>query len=294
MTSIKSYAVDTLMHATLTCMFMVHGVFPGMIVNGMRKATAALSLYYCDVYVVQLPRNHRFPMTKYAQTRKRVETLLQDSRDRYGRNQFKLIRRNGLKDINEGTAELSEDIRNHYSYAGGKDGQQQDFLDVVLTPSSFVSKEQAQLVHCGDYYDRFVKGSLTRSEEKALGFPWSRDLVRRTLASSLGTAQAAFDALETGFAGQIAGGTHHAFYDYGEGFCTFNDISIASALLLDKKPHHVRKILVIDLDVHQGNGTAKMFQNDDRVYTFSMHCKSNLFSKKQFGDRDVELPEGVG
>eukprot|EP01138_Halocafeteria_seosinensis_P012349 gb/GECG01012618.1/.p1 GENE.gb/GECG01012618.1/~~gb/GECG01012618.1/.p1 ORF type:complete len:312 (+),score=32.93 gb/GECG01012618.1/:1-936(+) len=260
--------------------------------------TTALSLYYCDVYVVKLPENHRFPMKKYAATRKRIESTLSTAMDASGQPKFSLIRRNRLTSVEDGPSlvqEIQRYNRKDSSVAPRRRRQEEHAaLDVVLTPSAFLSQEQAELVHESGYIQRFLTGSLRREEEKAVGFPWSRDLVRRTLASSLGTAQAAFDALETGFGAQIAGGTHHAFYDYGEGFCTFNDIAVAASMLLRWRSQQVKKILVIDLDVHQGNGTAKMFESDDRVYTFSMHCGSNLFSTKQFGNRDVEIREGSG
>jgi acetoin utilization deacetylase AcuC-like enzyme len=95
------------------------------------------------------------------------------------------------------------------------------------------------------------------------------------------------------FSCHIAGGTHHAFYDYGEGFCVFSDIAVAANLALLEYPNIVRKIVIIDLDVHQGNGNAVLFKDDSRVFTFSMHCKENYFSKKQSSDVDVELDAGT-
>lgn len=163
---------------------------------------------------------------------------------------------------------------------------------VVLTPAALLSRQQASLAHDAAYFDRFVAGELTKREQRVLGFPWSSSLVRRTLASSLGTAQAAMDAVECGFGAQLAGGTHHAFYDRGEGFCTFNDIAVAARLLQQRT--NVRRVMVVDLDVHEGNGTAAIFAGDSSVFTFNVHCSANIFSVRQGGDYDVEIPPGTG
>lgn len=98
---------------------------------------------------------------------------------------------------------------------------------------------------------------------------------------------------ESLFSGHIAGGTHHAFYNYGEGFCVFSDIAVACNLALKEYPDLVKKILIIDLDVHQGNGNAVLFRDDSRVFTFSMHCKDNYFSKKEESNVDIELEPGT-
>jgi acetoin utilization deacetylase AcuC-like enzyme len=96
------------------------------------------------------------------------------------------------------------------------------------------------------------------------------------------------------FAAHLAGGTHHAFYDYGEGFCIFSDIAVACNIALNENSHSISKIMIIDLDVHQGNGNAVLFLNNDKVFTFSMHCRENYFSKKQISDFDIELPAKCG
>ena len=123
--------------------------------------------------------------------------------------------------------------------------------------------------HDAEYWAKLKSLGLTRQEERRTGFPHSRELIAREIVIMEGTRQAAHFALEYGVAMNIAGGTHHAFTDRGEGFCLLNDIAIAAHDLLEKGL--AKQILVVDLDVHQGNGTAEIFRNDDRVYTFSMH-----------------------
>src|SRR5581483_1719933 len=127
---------------------------------------------------------------------------------------------------------------------------------------------------------------------RRIGFPWSPELVKRTLGSVGGTLSAAMDALETGFGGTLAGGTHHAFYAEGSGFCVFNDIAVAILWLRSKGL--VRRAAVVDLDVHQGDGTAQMFQADAEVLTTSVHCRANFPFRKQTSKIDVELEDGTG
>jgi len=126
---------------------------------------------------------------------------------------------------------------------------------------------------------------------RRLGFPWSAALVNRTCIAVGGTVLAAELALQTGLACNTAGGTHHAFYDFGSGFCIFNDLAIAARLLLQQGK--VRRVLILDLDVHQGDGTAAILQGDERIFTFSMHCSNNFPFHKQQSDLDVELPVGA-
>ena len=125
-----------------------------------------------------------------------------------------------------------------------------------------------------------------------LGFPWSAELVLRSRSSAGGTLAAAFAALEDGAAGNLAGGTHHAFADHGEGYCTFNDHAIAIRTLQNEG--RIRRAAVIDLDVHQGNGTAAIFAGDPDVFTFSMHGAKNFPFRKQRSSLDVELADGCG
>jgi acetoin utilization deacetylase AcuC-like enzyme len=146
--------------------------------------------------------------------------------------------------------------------------------------------------HDYDYWDKLKTLRLTRSEIRKTGFPLSEKLVEREITIANGTLQASLFALQYGAAMNIAGGTHHAFTDRGEGFCLLNDIAIAANYLLQSTP--VEKILVVDLDVHQGNGTAEIFANDDRVFTFSMHGRNNYPYRKEASDLDIELDNDTG
>ena len=143
--------------------------------------------------------------------------------------------------------------------------------------------------HQHAYYEKLKQLQLSKSEIRKTGFPLSERLVQREIHIMHGSVQAAIYALEHGVAMNIAGGTHHAFTDRGEGFCLLNDIAIASNYLLDN--NLVKKVLVVDLDVHQGNGTAEIFQKKKEVFTFSMHGASNYPMHKEQSDLDVALPD---
>jgi acetoin utilization deacetylase AcuC-like enzyme len=145
--------------------------------------------------------------------------------------------------------------------------------------------------HDLDYYNKLINQQLSPSEQRKIGFPQSPVLIERELVITRGTIDCALFALEYGCALNIAGGTHHAFAERGEGFCLLNDMAIAADYLLYKKL--VTKILVIDLDVHQGNGTAKLMENEPRVFTFSMHGKNNYPFHKEESDLDIPLPDGI-
>ena len=132
---------------------------------------------------------------------------------------------------------------------------------------------------------------LTPGEIRKTGFPLTKELVIREKTIMQGTVDAALFALENGVSMNIAGGTHHAFTDRGEGFCLLNDNAIAANYLLEKQLR--KKILIVDLDVHQGNGTAEIFRNDERVFTFSMHGKKNYPFHKEKSDLDIELEDGT-
>ncbi len=151
--------------------------------------------------------------------------------------------------------------------------------------------DELRLVHTGDYVHRFSDGALSSDETRRLGFPWSPDLVERSYRSVGGTVAAARAALTHGVAMNLAGGTHHAFPDHGEGFCVFNDVAVAIRAL--QREGRVRRATVIDLDVHQGNGTHAVFASDPSVFTFSMHGGKNYPFKKVAGDVDVELHDGT-
>jgi len=146
--------------------------------------------------------------------------------------------------------------------------------------------------HQPDYYQRLMRGQLTRAEERVTGFPWSAQLLEREITILDGTVECARRARQHGVALNIAGGTHHAFYDRGEGFCLLNDQAVAANYLLAHEPQ-VQKILVVDLDVHQGNGTAALFRDEPRVFTFSMHGARNYPHRKEQSDLDLPLPDGT-
>lgn len=146
-------------------------------------------------------------------------------------------------------------------------------------------------VHWPDYYHRLLVLDLTASEIRRIGFPLSHQLVERELRIAEGTVQSSLSALEKGIGFNIAGGTHHAGSNWGEGFCLLNDQAIAAHYLW--KRQGIDKIAIIDLDVHQGNGTAEIFKSRGEVFTFSMHGKNNFPFKKEISDMDVHLQDGI-
>ncbi|MCY1016450.1 histone deacetylase [Pyxidicoccus sp. MSG2] len=161
-----------------------------------------------------------------------------------------------------------------------------------LTESRPCNREDLEHVHTPRYLDAFFQGTLTEAEVRRLGFPWSPGLVARSCAAVGGTLEAARAALRDGISGNLAGGTHHGFPDHGEGFCVFNDIAVAIRAL--QAGGLIRRAVVVDLDVHQGNGTAAIFAGDDSVFTFSMHGEHNFPFRKQPSTRDVGLPDDTG
>lgn len=191
-------------------------------------------------YVIPLPAEHRFPISKYA--------LLRDA-----------VVARGL------VAQLHEPAR-------------ADTDDLLR-------------VHTPGYVTRFTEGALSAAEQRRLGFPWSQHLVERAYRAVSGTCEAAAAALSLGVTINLAGGTHHAFADHGEGFCVFNDVAIAIHRLLASRA--IRKAAIIDLDVHQGNGTHAIFAGDDRVFTFSMHAERNYPFHKVPGSLDIGLDDGT-
>lgn len=201
-----------------------------------------MKIAYHDLYSIQLPDPHRFPMEKYELIKRQL--------------------------IHEG----------------------------VVDESSFFVPEKADyknLLSCHDqqYVDRFLNLNLSAREQRKTGFVHTRELVERELIIMEGTKECARMALNEGLALNIAGGTHHAYRDRGEGFCMLNDQAIAARYLIDEEV--VSKVMIIDLDVHQGNGTAKIFEEDDRVFTFSMHGKNNYPLHKEVSDRDVVLENDI-
>lgn len=147
------------------------------------------------------------------------------------------------------------------------------------------------LAHAPDYVTAYCQGALDARAMRRIGLPWSAVLANRTCVAVGGTVLAATLALQGGLACNTAGGTHHAFYDFGSGFCIFNDLVIAARLLLEQGK--ARRVLLIDLDVHQGDGTAAIAQGDARIFTFSMHCGDNFPFRKQQSNLDIELPVGT-
>ena len=146
--------------------------------------------------------------------------------------------------------------------------------------------------HDRDYLARVVSGSLTPAEVRAIGFPWSPAMVERSRRSAGATIAAARDALTQGWSANLAGGTHHAFRDRGEGFCVFNDAAIAARAI--QAEAGLARVAIIDCDVHQGNGTASILRGDDSVFTFSIHGARNFPFRKEASDLDIELPDGTG
>ncbi len=153
------------------------------------------------------------------------------------------------------------------------------------------AREIVLLTHDEEYLDKLMNQQLTAREQRVIGFPQSLALTQRELMIAQGTIDGCIYAMQNGVAMNIAGGTHHAFADRGEGFCMLNDQAIASNYLLQN--NLAQKILIIDLDVHQGNGTAKLFEDEPRVFTFSMHGKNNYPFRKEKSDLDVELLDGT-
>lgn len=169
--------------------------------------------------------------------------------------------------------------------------------DGVATFDQFHIPEPAsidalRLVHTATYVDAYLQGTLDQRAMRRIGLPWSKELVARTRTAVGGTILTAQLAMSHGLACNTAGGTHHAHADFGSGFCIFNDIAVAARMMQQLGLAH--KILVIDLDVHQGDGTAAIFQNDPSVFTFSLHCGANFPFRKTPGDLDLALAVGTG
>ncbi|HEU5145099.1 MAG TPA: histone deacetylase [Chryseosolibacter sp.] len=201
-----------------------------------------LKVAWTESYVLPLPPNHRFPMSKY-------EVLPQQL-------------------LHEGTL-TSENI---------------------FQPSQ-VDARWVLLTHTRDYFERLQSLSLTAAEIRRTGFPLDKKVVERELHIVNGTLECARYALRYGVAMNIAGGTHHAFTNRGAGFCLLNDIAIAANYLLREKL--AKKILVVDLDVHQGDGTAEIFGKEKQVFTFSMHGANNYPMQKEKSDLDIGLPDNT-
>ncbi|MBQ1762608.1 MAG: histone deacetylase [Aquincola sp.] len=203
-----------------------------------------MQAYYSDHFVLPLPPNHRFPMSKYRRLRDRVQA---------------------------------------------------EVPGLVLTEAVAATDDELLLAHTPHYVQSVVDGLLSAAEQREIGFPWSPAMVERSRRSVGATVCAARTALAEGVSAQLAGGTHHAYAHKGSGFCVFNDVAVA-ARLMQAEAHRQRRpllrVAVIDLDVHQGNGTASIFADDDSVFTLSLHGARNFPFRKEASDLDLELPDG--
>lgn len=166
-----------------------------------------------------------------------------------------------------------------------------------MQPAPAASAAELRLAHTPGHVDAVLLGHLSAAEQREIGFPWSDSMAERSRRSVGASIAAARAALAEGVAANMAGGTHHAYADKGSGYCVFNDVAVAARLMQAEWPRSHRslmRVLVIDLDVHQGNGTAAIFRDDDTVFTFSMHGARNFPFRKEASDLDVDLPDGCG
>ncbi|KAL3944413.1 MAG: hypothetical protein SGBAC_001491 [Bacillariaceae sp.] len=180
--------------------------------------------------------------------------------------------------------------------------EHQNLIDCEFVVSPLATFDELATTHSMEYINRFLTGDQTEQEQRNVGFPWSQQGVDRALSSVGGTLAAARGVCQlwqdqyhqsdtpVPWAAHVAGGTHHAFYDRGEGFSVFSDMAVAANVVLQEYPSTIRKVLMVDLDVHQGNGNAVLFEKNPNVVTFSVHCVGNYFSEKQDSDLDIELP----
>ena len=167
-------------------------------------------------------------------------------------------------------------------------------FDIEFLEPEMANIEDIYVAHERKYVDSFIAGRLSNKEKREIGLqPWNDQIVNRTryiMGGSLGALKSAINS--NGIAGNMAGGTHHAYHSKGSGYCIFNDLAIC-ARVAKRDYKTVNNVLIIDLDVHQGDGTASIFSNDDSVFTFSMHCESNFPLKKMVSDLDVPLKRGI-
>ena len=165
------------------------------------------------------------------------------------------------------------------------------YKNLIIHKSIEAPISDVQCVHNSEYVLNVKQGNLSRADERKINLPWSKRLARRSFLAIQGTLQTSQLALENGVACHLAGGTHHAFKDCGSGFCVFNDLAYASIALLNQKK--VKKILILDLDVHQGDGTASICENIDNIFTCSIHCKNNFPFDKKNSNLDVPIDDEV-
>jgi acetoin utilization deacetylase AcuC-like enzyme len=161
---------------------------------------------------------------------------------------------------------------------------------LIIPPAATAA--ELGLVHHPDYLDKVFNGYLNEREIRRIGFPWSEQMVERARRSVGGTIAACRSALADGVAANLAGGTHHAYPDHGEGYCVFNDVAVAARVM--QQEGRLKKVVILDCDVHQGNGTAAIFQGDDSVFTFSIHGSKNFPFHKEASSLDIALPDGTG
>jgi len=173
-----------------------------------------------------------------------------------------------------------------------RDGVQANISSIEFHEAPFTTDGVLALAHHPSYIERVSNGSLSPAEQKAIGFPWTPQMVERSRRSTGATINACRAALQDGVAVNLAGGTHHAYADHGEGFCVFNDAAIAARLMQAER--RIKRVAIVDLDVHQGNGTASILANDDSVFTLSLHGEHNYPFRKELSDLDVALPDGAG
>ena len=173
----------------------------------------------------------------------------------------------------------------------------QELPSIQLKQAEPASDGELALAHAPSYIQAVVQGTLSAQMQREIGFPWSQAMVERSRRSAGATLLAARVALSEGVSANLAGGTHHAYPDKGSGFCVFNDVAVAARLMqaewARQHPRQTLRVAVIDLDVHQGNGTARIFQGDDSVFTLSLHGARNFPFRKEAGDLDIELPDGT-
>jgi acetoin utilization deacetylase AcuC-like enzyme len=164
---------------------------------------------------------------------------------------------------------------------------------VRLTEPAAADTDVLALAHEASYIERVLRGALTAAESRAIGFPWSEAMVERSRRSVGATLAASSAAQRDGVAVNLAGGTHHAYRDRGQGYCVFNDVAVAVRQLQTAAGRRLR-VAIVDLDVHQGNGTASIFAGDESVFTLSLHGAGNFPFRKEVSDLDVALPDGTG
>lgn len=166
----------------------------------------------------------------------------------------------------------------------------------VIRTSQLIQPEEVTmdvlaLAHCPDYLRRFCDGALDATQIRRQGLPWSPALVQRSLTAVGGTLETVRQALDTGLACHLAGGTHHAHHDFGSGYCLLNDLAVAALWAVETG--RVRRVLILDCDVHQGDGTARILENRPDIFTLSLHAERNFPARKARSDKDVALPSGL-